>query len=38
MKAILLSVFMMGIALTVDAQATVKANFAKNDTTIYIKR
>ena len=35
MKAILLSVFMMGIALTVDAQATVKANFAKNDTTIY---
>ncbi|WP_314664454.1 hypothetical protein [Prevotella aurantiaca] len=35
MKAILLSVFMMGVALTVDAQATVKANFAKNDTTIY---
>ena len=35
MKAILLSVFMMGAALTADAQATVKVNFNKNDTTMY---
>ena len=35
MKAILLSVFMMGAALTADAQATVKVNFNKNDTTTY---
>ena len=35
MKTILLSVLMLGAALTADAQATVKANFAKNDTTFY---
>ena len=35
MKTILLSIVMMGAALTADAQATVKVNFNKNDTTIY---
>ena len=35
MKTILLSVLMLGAALTADAQATVKANFTKNDTTFY---
>ena len=35
MRTILLSIAMMGAALTADAQATVKVNFNKNDTTMY---
>ena len=35
MKTILFSILAIGIALTTEAQTTIKANFNKGDTTIY---